>query len=136
MLGHSLRSLLLFSGPLFIAGCSDPTTTDQIPTCGFGTTITVTPGTPPTFAWSPRCGVVALMVNRGVLRGPTEWSIGTVTTEATLVGPVTYGDLPEGTAQATPAEALAAGTVYYVSLLLPSGGNFASTVAATQFTQP
>jgi hypothetical protein len=106
-------SRLLAAGVVvWLSGCADEIGPDELPECSGPVTLTVSPGTIPTFSWTPLCRLSLLVV------GPDEsgtdvWSIIT-RGENALAPPVTYGDPPAGAETLTPPLPLNSGTAYRV----------------------
>ena len=95
-----------------LAGCSDAIGPDELPECSGPVTLEVTPGTTPSFAWTPACRISSLIVEAD--DGGTQlWAIIT-RGENALAPPVIYGDPPAGAETLAPPGPLASGTAYQV----------------------
>jgi hypothetical protein len=135
--------LLLFTACLTTTSCrDDPVRATE--TCQHGgATITVTRGTPPTFSWSPQCGVDYLVVARddATADAPPMWSVSSgyqfdrSAEPNTILPGVTYGVVPNGAVAGSPAQPLMPGTRYIVVLMAadrtPHPGTY--TVATRAF---
>lgn len=98
---------------IIAAGCGDdePTEPRVVDECTGPVSISVSPGTAPTFSWTPDCAVGQLLVEEGASDRWGAWADGA----NTIASPVRYGVAPTGT-ELEPADALIAGQTYRVTV--------------------
>ena len=108
---RTFRAVVLGSA---IAACSsDPTSPGgPLEDCTGPVSIEVSPGTSPTFDWSPACRLFFLNVELGA---DDLWLVISDSTNA-IAPPVRYGVLPAGARQRNPATPLESGQTYDVNL--------------------
>src|SRR5262245_29356309 len=95
-------------------------------------TVTVSPGTSPTFSWTPSEAGSWLSVE-DLNNGADQWVITSDSTNA-IVPPVHYGDLPEGARELRAPVALTAGTSYYLLLVRNAESGGVEFLAFHRFT--
>ena len=97
-------------------------------------TLTITSGTTPTFAWTPRCRLFFLVVEPAE-SGADLWSIIT-RSENGLAPPVTYGTVPSGAEETVSPVVLQAGVAYKVAVArwTGPGDDDGETVGGHPFT--
>lgn len=127
---RALRCTLLL--PVVLLGCVPDTEDLLAPPCPQAS---VQVGTPPVFNWPSICGVSVLQVSAVNNRSDIKWSIATPDLNPDIHGPVTYGEVPAGLTEGTPAVALVSGVEYRVNLLVVVN-DVGSTIASVRFTQP
>jgi hypothetical protein len=120
-------------GVVWLLGCSDEIGPDELPECAGPITLEVTPGTTPTFSWTPRCRLSFLVVELDE-SGSDLWSILT-RGENALAPPVTYGDPPAGAETLTPPVPLTSRTAYRVAIARWTGpdGDDGENIGAETF---
>ena len=114
-----------------LAGCSDAIGPDELPECSGPVTLEVTPGTTPSFSWTPACRLSSLVVE--AVGGTQLWAIIT-RGENALAPPVSYGDPPAGAETLAPPGQLTSGTAYEVEVerwIGPEGDDGQSVGAKT-----
>jgi hypothetical protein len=116
-----------------VSGCADDIGPDELPECSGPVTLEVTPGTTPTFSWTPRCRLSFLVVEPDE-SGTDLWAILT-RGENALAPPVTYGDPPPGAETLVPPVALTSGTAYRVAVArwTGPGGDDGVSIGAETF---
>jgi hypothetical protein len=97
-----------------LSSCGDAIGPDELPECSGPVALEVTPGTTPTFSWTPACRLSFLVVE--VDGSDTAlWSIIS-RGENALAPPVAYGDPPAGVETLVPPAPLTSGTGYNVAV--------------------
>ena len=116
---RSVRLTFLVVVAVGTSGCSDDATGSALPECSGPVTITVSAGTTPDFAWTPRCRLFFLIVEPSA-SGQDLWSI--ITEGANNISPsVRYGTVPTGAQELDPPAPLVAGTAYKVAVAQYTG---------------
>lgn len=105
---------------LATTGCADAATSPAADSCGRdGVTVTVTPGTRPTFSWQPGCRVASLTVRAQTPEGGDGAAVWVLTdtssARAGIAPPVVYPETRGGAAFGD-ADPLVSGQRYRVSL--------------------
>ena len=101
-------------------------------TVGSPVTVTVSPGTSPTFSWTPSEAGSWLSVE-AVEDGADQWVITTDSTNA-IVPPVRYGIVPEGARELRAPVALTRGTTYLLLLVRNADAGGFEYLAIHRFT--
>jgi hypothetical protein len=106
---------MIAAGSCFLQGCATDGTIDpsQVPECEGQVTIEVSPGTVPTFHWTPNCTLGRLVVEQQAEE--EYWGTETHGTN-TYRSPITYGVPPADAEDPHPAQPLSPGTTYRVTL--------------------
>lgn len=114
--GSGLRAAKLIGavGLIVLSACSDAIGPDELPVCAGAVTLEVTPGTTPSFIWTPACRLSSLQIEAEG-DGTVLWAILT-RGENALAPPVTYADPPAGAETLTPPAPLTSGTAYRVTV--------------------
>jgi hypothetical protein len=115
---RSVGIIVIVSG--FLVSCEAPRDTGTNPpppppgvtACTSMVTITVSPGTTPTFSWAPDCLLGRLIVEQGI---EEKWGTETVGTN-TYRSPITYDTMVDGQSKYEPGAPLVPGTTYTVSV--------------------
>jgi hypothetical protein len=112
-------SLVVVSCAMMLACSSDATSPGgAAPVCTGTVAITVSPGTSPTFNWTPACRLFFVNVELGAT---DQWSIISDSTNA-IAPPVQYGVVPAGAQQSSSeVTPLQAGQTYDVNLFYWTG---------------
>lgn len=105
-----------------LASCDDDPTGGAADTCRGNVTVSVSPGTTPTFTWSPACRAASLLVETQA-EGDV-WRIESSGSDGIASG-VTYGTVPPGAVEDAPATPLVEGSRYDVILFRGSGAGVA-----------
>lgn len=122
------RAVVLSISMIAVAACSS--VLDLSSSCPDDVALSVTPGTEPTFQWSPSCEVVELQVYQG---GHVVWTVHAFGGRS-FAPPVRYGIAPEGATEQGGPEPLQSGVTYRVFIHEPGPGQSLRTVATTEFT--
>ncbi len=109
-------------------GCSDSTGPGSGGLCTSDVAVTVSAGTTPRFTWTPACRVLGLLVEEDA---SDMWFLDG--TGAGIASGVTYGSVPSGASQESPALPLLTGTTYEVILFRGTPDN-ATIAAMEEFT--
>jgi hypothetical protein len=124
--------LLLMMSVAWACGGSEPSD----PCASLSVTVTAAPD--PVFGWSTACAVAALDVTPSDSTDEFLWTVLANPGQNTILGPVTYGIAPPGTAVMLPADPLISGRVYRVHLRRTTGpaGIGLELIGEADFTLP
>lgn len=117
-----------------LLGCFPPTEKRLVPPCLLAS-VKLNGSAPPVFEWPLSCGVAVVEVSAGNNRADIKWRIAAPNQLSDILSPVTYGQVPAGIDETTPAAPLVSGTEYRMNLLVWVEG-VANSIASVPFTQP
>jgi hypothetical protein len=121
------RAVVVIGLLVTCAGCKDSEgPTDNVVPCTETVAITVSPGTTPTFSWTPLCLIDELLIEPTASGIGDRWSF-----EGSAKPPIQYGELPPGAQLGRSPEPLVQGNQYRIVLRHSGASPF---VAVQTFT--